>query len=334
MVKAIKKRVPKEVQSDESDIILLPESASSETTPKGSSGPSSASDRFRAEVTTSASSGGDRFSEAVEGFLLSLADNWVALLLLAGVSVGVYGFVRYNEKATERGFAEGRSALESTLDGYKTLQYQAVRAAKSSSAAAEASPLGVSLAPTTTVEGPKGESYIKAAEQFKALKLSERSAPLAQLGEASARFDAAQNAEEFAQAAELFTKVGANPSVERIAQGVALRNAAIAYEEAAKFEGESQKAYWAKAATAWNDFSEANKEVFGLVGQINRARVLRLSGDIKGAHDAYLALQRSYNAALQEPKNRALKSEVKLGLALTGGQGTSQATSEQSTEAK
>lgn len=318
MVKAIKKRVPKvQEEATELDVETSVETRGSEAPSKEEQAPSEAGDRFRMEVVANASSGDDRFSEMVEGGLLSLAENWVAILLLSAVCIGVYGFVKYQDKAATREVAAGRSAIEASFQGYEELQHQAARAVKSATSGDE-SALGLSISTSAPVPAPEPKAFADVASRLQSTQASSQSAPLVSLAQASAQFDAAQSSEDFEKVAEAFAKVGQNQAVELIARGVALRNAAIAYEEAARL-AEDKGPIWAKAAAAWVDFSHANPEVFGLTAQLNRARVLRISGAIAEANAAYQEIQRAHEAALQDPKNREMSAEVKLGIALTGG---------------
>jgi hypothetical protein len=324
MVKAIKKRVPKvKEEVTELDLSADAEVAEVEVVSKEEQAPIEAGDRFKMEVVANASSGDDRFSEMVEGGLLSLAENWVALLLLSSVCIGVYGFVKYQDSAAVREVAAGRSAIEASFQSYEDLQHQATRALKSSTTGDE-SALGLSVPTSAPVPSPEPKAFAEAASRLQSTQVSPQSAPLVSLAQASAQFDAAQTSADFIKTAELFAKVGQDQAVELIARGVALRNAAIAYEEAARLADEKGP-IWAKAAAAWVDFSNANPEVFGLTAQVNRARVLRISGAVAEANAAYQEIQRAHEAALQDPKNRALSSEVKLGLALTGGSSTQSA---------
>ena len=104
---------------------------------------------------------------------------------------------------------------------------------------------------------------------------------------------------------------------------MALRNAATALEEAASLSND--KADWLAAAQAWADFGAADEAIFGLNGAVNRARVLRASGDLAAAHKAYTEIKQAHSAALQDPANRELNKLVKLGLALSAPKAAAQA---------
>ena len=316
MVKRIKKRIPKKTNKEsvqegaelDGDGVVIGKVESDE--------PVNSSTMLRDEIAANAQGpSADRFSDAMEGLLLNLADNWLIALLLVGVGLGLYGFVQYSDQAAKDRLADGRVELMKSFESYETLEHAEVRALKQKSKSTDANLLGLSTNPAGEADVPTAESYAKVADQVKSLKLSAKSAPLQALTEASARFDAAKTAEDFKAAAELFTKVARNNSVERIAQSLALRNAATAYEEAASLNND--QATWEAAAKAWADFGAADKAIFGLNGDINRARVLRASGDIAAAHKAYQEIKQAHSAALQDPANRELNKLVKLGLALS-----------------
>ena len=319
MVKRIKKRVPKQaneesvqegMELDAEGVVVDEQEEISRITPEDSPA------ALRDEIAANAQGpGADRFSEVMEGLLLNLADNWLFVLLLVGVGLGLYGFVQYSDQAAKERLAEGRAALMKSFESYEQLERAEVRALKAQSKASNENILGLSTSPASEAEAPSSEEYLKFADGLKSLKLSAKSAPLKELTEASARFDAAKTAEDFKKAAALFTQVAKNANVEPIAQSLALRNAATAYEEAASLDHD--KASWAAAAQAWSDFGAADKAIFGLNADLNRARVLRASGDLAAAHKAYQDIKQAHSAALQDPMNREMNKLLKLGLALS-----------------
>ena len=312
MVKRIKKRVPK------SNVDTQPDSDSPELEGvegvEGTDSSPTNSERLRAEINANANNASaDRFSELAEGFFLGIAEHWVILVLLGLVGVGVYGFIQYNDQQHQESLASSRSSLQSELQAYLQLQDQAQSAMLIRAAAAKSNPLGLSVSPEGEVEGPKPEAFSEVAGKFGAVKTSELSAPLATLAQASALFDAAQSSEDYVKVAELFTQATTqSDQIEMIAQGIAFKNAAISYEEAARL-ADDKSALWAKAIEAWKKFGAAN-EIFVLTAQVNQARVMRLSKDMAGARKLYQEIKRNH---AQLSSNRTLNQQVKIGLALT-----------------
>ena len=169
----------------------------------------------------------------MEGFLLSLADNWVSVLLIISVGLGVYGFKQFSDQSAKVQLAEDRQAIEKLFTEYEALNHQALRALKAKTSKSDANVLGISVDPASEVEAPQADSYKQVAAKFAKLKVSSKLAPLAKLAEASTTFDSANSSADYEKAAELFLNVAKNGDVEPIAQSLAFRNAAVALEEAA-----------------------------------------------------------------------------------------------------
>ena len=316
MVKRIKKRIPKNkneesVQGD-SEVEVSEGVISAESDGSPVESPAALRDEIAANAQGASA---DRFSEVMEGLLLNLADNWLIVLLLMGVGLGLYGFVQYSDQAAKERLADNRVTIMKSFKQYETLDHASTRALKQKTSSSESNILGLSTGAASEIEPPPAKDYESVADQISKLKLSSKSAPIAKLTEASARFDAAKSADDFNKAAMLFSSVAKNQNVEPIAQSLAFRNAAIAYEEAASLS--EDRAAWVTAAKAWKAFGDSDKAIFGLSADVNRARVLRASGDLEGARKAYQELKQAHNAALQDPKNQELNKRVKLGLALT-----------------
>lgn len=320
MVKRIKKRAPKsktEETVQEGTAIEVEGSVVGENAVPQSNSTKDAAASLRLEIAQNAKGpAADRFSETMEGFLLNLADNWVSALLIVAVGLGVYGFKQYSDASTHASLAEDRVEIEKVFKKYEALQYAKTRVLKQKSAAAEENILGLSVDAASEAEAPSSEAYKAVAEQLKKLKVSDKSSPLVQLAEASALFDSAQTASDFENVASLYGKVANNNSVEPIAQSLAFQNAAIAYEEAAAL-AEDKAAMWKKAADAWTAMGKADSDLFDLKAQVNRARVLRTSGDLAAARKVYKGLKMLYAKELQDLKNKDLNQQIKLGLALT-----------------
>lgn len=315
MVKPIKKRVPKSEKKTEDQELEGVESA--ESVEAGGDAVDagdeiSGSDRLRAEIYENANNeSADRFSEVMEGFLLGLAENWGVLVLLIVVGAGVYGFIQYNDHQHQVALADGRAKIDATLSQYQALQGKSEVARESQLKASALNPLGISSEEQKTVEAPKAAEYQAVAKSFSELKVAAKSAPLVTLAQASAKFDAATSSEDFVAAAKLFSQA-ANQSkeIEPVAKGIALKNAAVAYEEAARL-AKDKAPLWREASLAWGAFGDAN-EVYQLNAQVNKARVLRLSGDLAGARKLYLEIERG---GLKDAD--WAKRQVKVGLALT-----------------
>jgi hypothetical protein len=322
MVKRIKKRAPKsktEENVQEGVEVEVEGNVVGESEIPQTDDPIQSSEALKLEIAQNAGgASADRFSEVMEGFLLSLADNWVSALMVVAVGLGVYGFKQYSDASAHESFAEGRSQLEEVFKQYEALQYSEVRVLKQSSSAAEENILGLSVDPASEAEAPSAEAYTAVADQLKKLKLTSKSSPLVTLAEASTRFDSAKTAADFEAVAKMYTQVARNDNVEPIAQSLAFQNAAISYEEAAPL-ADDKAAMWKKAANAWTAMGKADPEIFDLKAQVNRARVLRTSGDLAGARKVYEGIKMLYAKELQDLKNSDLNQQIKLGLALTSG---------------
>jgi hypothetical protein len=318
MVKRIKKRVPKsnvdtQSNTDSSELEGAEGPDGTESSPNGNQ-------RLLAEINANANSeSSDRFSELAEGFFLGLAEHWVIAVMLGVVGIGVYGFIQYNDQQHTQSLASSRADLQSELTKYQQLQNKNQAAWSAQAATNQPQLPGLSVTPTVEIDQPKPEAFSKIADQFKTLKTSGLSAPLATLAQASALFDAARSSDEYVKAAELFTKAAQqSDQIEVIAQGIALRNAAIAYEEAARAAGGKGES-WAKAINAWKEFGATN-EIYSLTAQVNQARVMRLSKDKAGARKLYQEIKRNH---AKLPTQRELNQQVKIGLALTADVKTS-----------
>ena len=333
MVKRIKKRVPKSNVDTQSELegargaagLASPDGTDSGTAP-------TQSERLLAEINANANNASaDRFSEMAEGFFLGLAEHWIILVMLGLVGVGVYGFIQYNDQQHRASLATERAALQGELKEYQKLQ-DLNQVAWSALAAPDQPQLpGLSVEPEATdIDAPKPEAFSEVASKFGALKSTGLSAPLATLAQASALFDAAQSSEDFVKAAELFTKAAQqSDQIELIAQGIALRNAALSYEEAARTAG-NQADLWTKAIGAWETFGEAN-EIYTLTAQVNQARALRLSNDLAGARKLYQEIKRNHAQLSSKPN---LNEQVKIGLALTAELNTAKTEPAKETPAK
>ena len=333
MVKRIKKRVPKSNVDAQSELESA-EGAAGLASPDGtdSGSPATQSERLLAEINANANNASaDRFSEMAEGFFLGLAEHWVILVMLGLVGIGVYGFIQYNDQQHRASLAAERAALQGELKEYQKLQNQNQVAWSALTASDQPQLPGLSVEPKAVeVDAPKPEAFSEVASKFGALKSTGLSAPLATLARASALFDAAQSSEDFVKAAELFTKAAQqSDQIELIAQGIALRNAALSYEEAARAAGD-QADLWTKAIGAWKTFGEAN-EIYSLTAQVNQARAMRLSNDLAGARKLYQEIKRNHTQLSSKPD---LNEQVKIGLALTAELKTAEATPAKDTPAK
>ena len=322
MVKRIKKRVPKSKKEEivqESTETQVEGSAASESEVLTDDASLDASEALRIEIAQNAQSdSADRFSEVMEGVLLGLAENWVTVLMVFAVGLGVYGFKQYSDSSAQSSRAEYRSQLEKVMGSYLSLQEQKVSALKQKANASTDNILGLSTDAASELEAPKADAFKAVSKQLANLKVMSKSAPLLKLAKASTFFDSAQTSADFEKAAKLYGEVASNGEVEPIAQSLAAQNAAIAYEEAAKL-ADDQKAMWAKAATAWEQMGKIDPELLDLKAQVNRARVLRASGDLAAARKAYEGMKMLYAKELQENKNREINQQIKLGMALTAG---------------
>ena len=320
MVKRIKKRAPK---SKKEGVVQ----ESTETQRDGSvavksevitdDAPLDASEALKIEIAQNAqSASADRFSEVMEGVLLGLAENWVTVLMVLAVGLGVYGFKQYSDSSAQASRAEYRGQLEKVMDSYQSLHDQKVSALKQKANAAESNILGLSTDAASEAEAPKADAYKAISKQLANLKAMSKSGPLLTLAKASALFDSAQTAADFEAAAKLYEQVASNGEVEPIAQSLSAQNVAIAYEEAAKLS-DDKKTMWTKAADAWAKMGKIDPDLLDLKAQVNRARVLRASGDLAAARKAYEGMKMLYAKELQESKNREINQQIKLGLALT-----------------
>jgi hypothetical protein len=310
MVKPIKKRVPKsENTPEELEGVDVVEDAAPEV---DDTLDVSGSERLRAEIHENAhNESADRFSEVMEGFLLGMAENWMILILLIVVGVGVYGFIQYNDHQHKVSLADGRAQISATLSEYQKVQGRSTAALESRTQSNAINLTGASSEDQKPVEAPKAEEYQTVAKSFSGLKVSEKSAPLVTLAQASAQFDAASSSEEFVKVAELFTQAATqSATIELVAKGIALKNAAVAYEEAARLATDKAP-LWKKAISAWDTFGESG-EVYRLNAQVNKARLLRTSGDLAGARKLYQELERG-----GAQSSDWASEQIKLGLALT-----------------
>lgn len=320
MVKRIKKRVPKSKKEEvvqESTETQGDGSVAAESEVLTDDSPIDASEALKIEIAQNAQgASADRFSEVMEGVLLGLAENWVTVLMVLAVGLGVYGFKQYSDSSAQSSRAEYRSQLEKVMDSYQSLQDQKVSVLKQKANAAESNILGLSTDAASEAEAPKADDYKAVSKELASLKTMSKSRPLLTLAKASTLFDSAQTAADFEAAAKLYDQVASNSEVEPIAQSLAAQNVAIAYEEAAKL-ADDKKAMWTKAADAWEKMGKIDPELLDLKAQVNRARVLRVSGDLAAARKAYEGMKMLYAKELQETKNREINQQIKLGLALT-----------------
>ena len=320
MVKRIKKRAPKSKKEEvvqESTETQGAGSVATESEVPTDDAPLDASEALKIEIAQNAqSASADRFSEVMEGVLLGLAENWVTVLMVLAVGLGVYGFKQYSDSSAQASRAEYRGQLEKVMESYQSLHDQKVTVLKQKANAAESNILGLSTDASSEVEAPKADAYKAVSKQLANLKTMSKSGPLLTLAKASTLFDSAQTAADFEAAAKLYDQVASNGEVEPIAQSLAAQNVAIAYEEAAKLS-DDKKAMWTKAADAWAKMGKIDPKLLDLKAQVNRARVLRASGDLAAARKAYEGMKMLYAKELQETKNRQINQQIKLGLALT-----------------
>jgi tetratricopeptide (TPR) repeat protein len=311
MVKPIKKRVPKSQRDQESQAKTEgSEDAQNSQPPQEAPEPQG----VRQEIQSFAQDeSADRFSEIVEGFFLGIADRWVLFVVLLGIGTGTYGFFQYEESARQDELSTQRVELLKVQSQYQALKNRQESALKARVKEAD-NPLGLSIAPQGESQGPKAEDFTQIALKFKKLKLTKAQHELARLGQASALFDAAESSEDYQKAAQLFAEVGSQVErVELFARGIALQNAAIAYEEAARLAPEADQAEgWKRAVAAWENLREAH-DAFKLNASLNRARVLRQSGQREKARAAYQELKVNYAKNAQSAR---VMNEVKIGLAL------------------
>ena len=320
MVKRIKKRVPK---SNKEEVVqeaigsAVEGNVVEETEVITDDAPLDASEALKIEIAQNAhNASADRFSEVMEGVLLGLAENWVSVLMVLGVGIGIYGFKQYSDSSAQTAKAEYRGQLEKVMSSYQALQDQKVSVFKQKANASEANILGLSTDAASEAEAPKADAYKAVSQELGKLKVMSQSGPLLKLAKASALFDAAQSAADFENAAKLYGEVASNSEVEPIAQSLAAQNAAIAYEEAANLATD-KKAMWAKAADAWAQMGKIDPKLFDLKASVNRARVLRTAGDLAGARKIYEGMKMLYAKELQETQNRGINQQIKLGMALT-----------------
>lgn len=320
MVKRIKKRVPK---SNKEEVVqeaigsAVEGNVVEETEVITDDAPLDASEALKIEIAQNAhNASADRFSEVMEGVLLGLAENWVSVLMVLGVGIGIYGFKQYSDSSAQTAKAEYRGQLEKVMSSYQALQDQKVSVFKQKANASEANILGLSTDAASEAEAPKADAYKAVSQELGKLKVMSQSGPLLKLAKASALFDAAQSAADFENAAKLYGEVASNSEVEPIAQSLAAQNAAIAYEEAANLATD-KKAMWAKAADAWAQMGKIDPKLFDLKASVNRARVLRTAGDLAGARKVYEGMKMLYAKELQETQNRGINQQIKLGMALT-----------------
>jgi hypothetical protein len=313
MVKRIKKRVEKRKVEEDVEV----EEASVEMAEEAPSAPLPARELFKLEVKANAQNA-DQFESVMEKVFLGLADNGLILGLFLLVSIGVYGFIQWSESSTHSANAQERLQLDQANAQYRDATSEQQSYLRKKAKWYEDNP--EVLTSPNFGEAPSTDGLIAAADRFKKIngELSGTGAKaLASLGEASARFDLAQSAKDFAEVAARFSKIGQSASVELFARGVALQNAAVSFEQAAtRATGEEMKTHWQSAAQSWESLGQLNIEVYGLFAAIRRAYALNSKGDNAEARKVLESTERAYESALKDPKNKSWNREIKLGLAL------------------
>ena len=202
MVKRIKKRVEKrkveeDVEIEETSV----EEASVEISEETPSAPLPARELFKLEVKANAQNA-DQFESVMEKVFLGLADNGLILGLFLVVSVGVYGFIQWSESSSHSANAQERAQLDQANALYRGAASKQQSYLRKKAKWYEDNP--EVLTSPNFGEAPSTEGLLAAADRFQKIngELSGAGAKaLASLGEASARFDLAQSAKDFAEVA-------------------------------------------------------------------------------------------------------------------------------------
>lgn len=130
-------------------------------------------------------------------------------------------------------------------------------------------------------------------------------AALAQLGAAGAKADLGEHEAALA----LYEKV-AGSSDDAYTRAIAIQGKAAALESLKR---------WDDAASAWRDLEALNTGAFGLMANLQVARVMEQKGASAEAKALLEKLQSESKDALEDLKNRTLKRELEQRLARLGG---------------
>jgi len=315
MVKRIKKRVSKPEPTPEELEQSLAEEGELVASDEGAEAAEDmAPPAFAVEPNISMSYQ-DGFTEVAERVFVSVVDHWKVLAALVVIGAGVWSLKSTMQEYAHAGLAEERAQLSAVIGAYDQATVAQTAYLKQSARWFAENPNA--LTTPEVGEAPSSEALAQSAASFKGLKSSlshEGMLLLAQLGEASARFDAAKGADDFKAAGELFMGVASQKSAEPLARASAYQSAAASFEQAQD---------WDAAARAWGALSALDAElikaeergkrvIFGLFAGVEQAKVQLIAGKGAEAKATLAKLEKDFAEALKDPSNKGIARELKI----------------------
>lgn len=316
MVKRIKKRVskPEPTQEEQAQDLAVEGVERPEVITDGDAGEELPPPAFAVEPDLSMSYQ-DGFTEVAERIFISVVDHWKVLAALAVITAGVWGVNGKMQDIAHEGLAEERAQLSEAAGRYERAQASHRAFAKQNVRWFSENPDAL----TTPEVGapPSKEAFKAASESYQQLKGSlshDGARTLAQLGEASARFDSAEGPADFKVAGELFMTAGAQKDADPLARATAYQSAAAAFEQAQEWD-QAVKA-WAALGALDAELVKAERKgervVFGLFAGVERAKVLIMAGKKAEAQSLLSSLERDFAEALKDTSNKSVARELKI----------------------
>lgn len=315
MVKRIKKRISKpEIDSEEVDTELVVEGGDAQNLVDDSKEDELPPPAFAIEPNISMSYQ-DGFTEVAERIFINFVDHWRYLAALAVIAAVIWGIGDQMNEMTHSGLAQERASISKTLEGYRKASATQQAFAKQNVRWFDENPDAL----TTPEVGnpPSKEAFKQSAEAFKNVKgeLSHVGMlMLAQLGEASARFESAESVADYKTAGELFMSAASQQEAEPIARASAYQSAAAAFEQAQDWD-QAVKAWEALAALDQVLVSAdqlGDRVVFGLFAGVEQAKILVLAGKKAQAKALLGTLETKYAEALKNTQNKSISRELKI----------------------
>jgi len=315
MVKRIKKRVTKPeptpeelaLEGEESPEVIVDEGA-------GEGADELPPPSFAVEPNISMSYQ-DGFTEVAERIFVSVVDHWKVLAALAVITAGVWGVSGKMQDLAHAGLAEERAQLSATARSYDQATAAQRAFAKQNVRWFSENPDALTtpeVGPAPSTESLKSVS--KAYSDLKGSLSHDGARTLAQLGEASARFDSATSAEDFKVAGELFMTAGAQRDADPMARATAFQSAAASFEQAREWD-QAVKA-WAALGALDTELVKASAKgervVFALFAGVEQAKVLIEAGKKTEAKALLGSLEKDYAEALKDTANKSVARELKV----------------------
>ena len=315
MVKKIRKRKAKKKKEEGTESSVNPQegidNTSSSLLETDEAARLSLAEQLQREAQAELAEGGDRFEEAAEQVLMSVAVHWKTIVAIIVIISSLYGFVQLSQNQVRKGLAEDRSQLMQAQDVYQKANSEQMQYALKQVKWYQDNPN--SFTSPNVGEPPTKDALKKASAAFAKVKsdLGGQGAILAELGEASAQFDLASTAEEYKKVGTLFQTLAQNKAAEQFTRAIAYQNAAVSFEQANDLD---------TALQAWVALNQLNVKIYGLFAQTNQARLFARKSEVQKAKDLYTRIQETYKSDLQKGENQALKNQIKIALARLNAQ--------------